>query len=220
MAAATSLPGTLESVWKFDCNPAGYRERNGRPIDYWALVRGGAREFLDAGRLVSPSEIIGTPAFYDGRVYVTIGQDPVHGPGAGALSCIEPDGRGDVTRSRCAWQYSEIGRSMSTVACAAGLVFAAEHAGKIHCLDARSGQVYWVHNTGEEIWSSTLVADGKLYIGTRRGLVVLAATREEQRLADIRLGSPVWSAPTAAGGMLFVASQRNLWAVKDKGEMP
>ncbi len=214
------VPTPLASVWRFDCNPPGYRSRNGRPIDYWALVRGGAREFLEGDRLVSPSEIIGTPVFYDNRVYVTIGQDPVHGPGAGALSCIVPDGRGDVTHSRCAWQYCQIGRSMSTVSCAGGLVFAAEHAGKVHCLDAQSGQVYWVHNTGEEIWSSTLVADGKLYIGTRRGLVVLAAERQERLLADIRLGSAVWSAPTAAGGKLFVASQRNLWAVKDKGELP
>ncbi len=210
----------MECLWRFDCNPPGYRERNGRPIDYWALVRGGAREFLDGGRLVSPSEIIGTPAVYDGRIYVTIGQDPVHGPGAGALSCIVPDGSGDVTRSHSAWQYTDIGRSMSTVACTGGLVFAAEHAGKVHCLDARSGEVQWVHNTGEEIWSSSLAADGKLYVGTRRGLVVLSATRQEHRLADIRLGSAVWSAPTAAGGMLFVASQRNLWAVKDKGELP
>jgi outer membrane protein assembly factor BamB len=220
-ASAPSAPGPalLKNIWRFDCNPPGYRSRNGRPIDYWALVRGGSREFLDGGRLVSPSEIIGTPVFYCDRLYVTIGQDPVHGPGAGALTCIAPTGQGDITPSGCVWQYTEIGRSMSTVSVADNLVFAAEHAGKVHCLDAETGQVYWVHNTGEEIWSSTLVADGKLYVGTRRGLVVLAAEREQRALADIRLGSAVWSAPTAAGGRLYVASQRNLWAVEDKGEI-
>jgi hypothetical protein len=220
IAAASAQPTLLKSVWHFDANPPGYRSRNGRPIDYWALVRGGVREFIEGDRIVSPSEIIGTPAFCRNRVYVTIGQDPVHGPGAGALSCIAADGHGDITHSGCVWQYHDIGRSLSTVAVAGGLVFAAEHAGKIHCLDAETGRVYWVHNTGDEIWSSTLVADGKLYIGTRRGLVVLAADRQERALANIRLGSPVWSAPTAAGGVLFVASQRNLWAVKEKGEMP
>jgi len=79
-------------------------------------------------------------------------------------------------------------------------------------LDAKTGEVFWVQDTGEEIWASTLVADKKLYIGTRRGLVVLSADREGRELADIRLGSAIWSAVTAANGTLFVASQRNLWA--------
>jgi outer membrane protein assembly factor BamB len=218
--ARALTPTTLTSAWRFDCNPPGYRARNGRPIDYWALVRGGVRDFIEGGRLTSPSEIIGTPVFYKNRVYATIGQDPVHGPGAGALSCIAANGRGDVTQSGRVWQYCEIGRSMSTVSVANDLVFAAEQAGKVHCLDAQTGQLFWVHNIGDEIWSSTLVADGKLYVGTRRGLVVLAADRQERELANIRLGSAVWSAPTAANGRLFVASQRNLWAITDKGELP
>ena len=84
---------------------------------------------------------------------------------------------------------------MSTVSAADGLVFAAEQSGRVHCLDALTGQVYWVHNTGEEIWSSALVADGKLYVGTRRGLVVLAASRQECRLANHRnrLTNRIWT---------------------------
>jgi outer membrane protein assembly factor BamB len=88
-----------------------------------------------------------------------------------------------------------------------------EHAGKVHCLDAESGSLVWVHDTREEIWSSTYVADGKVFIGTRKGLTVLAAGRERKQLAEIKLGTPVWSVPCAANGTLFVASQKNLWAV-------
>jgi outer membrane protein assembly factor BamB len=206
----------LKELWRFDANPAGYRTREGKPIDYWELVR--HKDSLSDSRLIGPNEIIGTPVFHEGRLYLTIGQDPVHGPGRGALSCITPAGSGDITESNCLWQYTEIGRSLSTVSVADGLVYAAEYSGKVHCLDADDGAVQWVHDTGEEIWSSTLVADGKVYIGTRRGLVVLAAGREEQPLAKIPLGSAVWSAPTAANGTLFVASQRNLFAVQDQGE--
>ncbi len=217
---AAAQPQILKEIWKFDCNPPGYRSREDKLIDYWALVRGTAGETFGSGsRLISPSEIIGTPAFYRGKIYVGIGQDPVHGPGAGALTCIDPNGTGNITKSNCVWQYTEIGRSMSTVSCADGLIFAAEHAGKVHCLDAQTGKVYWVHDTKEEIWASTLVADGKLYIGTRKGLIVMAASAEQEELADIKLGYPVWSAATAANGTLFVASQRNLWAVKEKGEV-
>ena len=183
------------------------------PIDYWALVRGAPKQLDADGMLVSPSEVIGTPVVSGDRLYVAIGQDPVHGPGRGALSCLRIDGTGDVTRTHAVWQYLSIGRSLSTVSLAGGLVYAAEHAGKVHCLDAATGNLLWVHDTREEIWSSTFVVDGKVYIGTRKGLTVLRAGRERQHIADIRLGTPVWSVPTAANGTLFVASQKNLWAV-------
>lgn len=213
-------PGVLDEVWRFDCNPHGYRARDGQPIDYWALARGAKKdEFRSDGRLVSPNEIIGTPVVYEGKLYVTIGQDPLHGRGRGAISCIDPTGQGDVTKSHAVWQYTEIGRSMSTVSIADGLLYAAETFGKVHCLDARTGEVYWVWDADDEIWSSTFVADGKVFYGTRRGLTVLAAGKKLEHLADIKLGSPIWSVPAAANGTLYVASQKNLFAVREQGEM-
>jgi outer membrane protein assembly factor BamB len=211
-------PTTLNEVWRFDCNPPGYRERRGTPIDYWALVRGNSSEFRADSELISPNEIIGTPVFYDDRVYVAIGQDPVHGRGRGALSCIDPAGTGDITKTGNVWQYTAIGRSMSTVSAADGLVYVAERDGLVHCLDAKTGTPQWIHDTGEEIWSSTFVADGKVYIGTRKGLVVLEAGRTEKLLSEIKLGTPVWSVPSAANGVLYVATQRNLFAVQEQLE--
>ena len=219
-----TAPATGDAVfglaWKCDCNPPGYRERDGEPIDYWALVRGGARTLDGDGMLVSPSEIIGSPVVHEGRIYVTIGQDPLHGSGRGALTCLRADGSGDVSQTGVLWRYLGIGRSLSTVSVADGLVYAAEHAGKVHCLDAVTGDLVWAYDTRDEIWSSTLVADGKVYVGTRRGLTVLQAGRERKHLADVRLGSAVWSVPTAANGTLYVASQKHLFAVEDQGELP
>lgn len=215
-------PGqTLEQLWKFDANPKGYRERGGKVIDYWALVRGGAKDLFANGELISPSEIIGSPVVDGDLVYVTIGQDPLHGRGKGAVSCIRPrreaDGKSTV---ETVWVYEGIGRTLSTPSVRDGLVYVAEHAGKVHCLDAQTGRVQWVYDTKDEVWSSTFVADNKVYLGTRRGLTVLAAGRELKHVADMRLGSPVWSVPTAANGTLYVASQKHLWAIRDEGEMP
>jgi hypothetical protein len=109
---------------------------------------------------------------------------------------------------------------MSTVSVADGLVYAAETFGKIHCLDAKTGEVQWVYDTGEEIWSSTFVADGKMYLGTRQGLLVMAAGPQRNMLAHIKLGSAVCSVPSVANGTLYVASQKNLFAVKEENEFP
>ena len=216
ITGSPQTPITLQEVWRSDANPAGYRQRGGEPIDYWKLVDNGTND----SQLVSPSEIIGTPVVYENRVYVAVGQDPLHGQGRGALSCIDPNGSGDITESGRIWQYTNIGRSMSTVSIADGLLYVAETFGKVHCLDAKTGEVQWIHDTREEIWASTYVADDKVYVGTRRGLVVLAAGKQKQVLAEIKLGSPMYSVPSAANDVLYIASQRNLWAVQDKGEMP
>jgi len=116
----------------------------------------------------------------------------------------------------CLWRYTDIERSLSTVAVADGLVYAADLSGKLHCVDAEDGEVHWVHDTKQDIWSSPFVADGKVYLGTRKSLHVLAAGKQKQLLAEIRLGSPLWSVPAAANGVLYVASQRYLWAVEKK----
>ena len=67
---------------------------------------------------------------------------------------------------------------------------------------------------GGEIWGSTLVADGKLFVGTRKAFCVLAAGKSPKLLSQINLGSPVWSTPAVAANTLYVASQRYLWAVQ------
>ena len=95
-----------------------------------------------------------------------------------------------------------------------GLAYISDIAGRLHCLDAETGKPYWVYETGAETWGSPLAADGKIYLGTQKALVVLAAGREARLLSRISLGSPVYTTPVAANGALFVASQRYMWAVQ------
>ena len=59
-----------------------------------------------------------------------------------------------------------------------------------------------------------LVADGRVYLGTRKGLFVFAAGRGPRQLAQVPLGSSSYGTPVAANGVLYVASQRYLWAVR------
>ena len=104
---------------------------------------------------------------------------------------------------------------MSTVSISEGLLYIADHPGRLYCLDAETGACYWMHDTKQQIWGSTLVADGKIYLGTQKALWVFAAGKEKHVLNQVRLGSPVWATPVVAGDTLYVASQRYLWAVED-----
>jgi outer membrane protein assembly factor BamB len=213
--------GFLHLAWQFDCNTPEHKLRDGKPIDYWDGDKRESHVNHNDWTYLGPNEIIGTPVFYNNRVYVATGQDPQHGTNAkGGLFCIDATRTGDITANGAIWSYADVGRSMSSVSIADGLLYLADTAGRIHCLDADTGKLYWVHDMHSDVWSSTFVVDGKVYIGTRKNFCVLAAGKEKKLLAEIRLGSQVRSTPTVADGVLYVASQRYLWAVqldKDHG---
>jgi len=216
--ALTSVPQKLTMLtkaWSFDCNPPHYRLKDGRPIRYRdGDIRQHRPNNPGDGSFFGPSEIIATPVFDRGRVYVATGQDPLHGRAHGMLSCIDATKTGDITQSGKVWMYDQIGRSLSTVSIADGLLYVAETFGKLHCLDAATGKPYWVFDTKAEIWGSTLVADGKVYLGTKKGLFVLRAGRTEEVLSRITVGSPMHCTPVVANGTLFISTHKYLWAVQ------
>src|SRR5690606_24731843 len=82
--------------------------------------------------------------------------------------------------------FNKINRSISTVSITPeGLLFIGDFSGFVYCLDAETGELYWTHDMKAHMWGSTLVADGKVYVGDEDGdLVVLAATKEKKILSE------------------------------------
>ena len=194
-------PGKLNRVWQFDCNPACNRERDGKPLPYNKNGQG-------------PSEIIATPVFEKGRIYVAVGQDSRHGPGRGCLSCIDATQTGDITQTGKLWQCLDVGRSFSSAAVTPdGLVFIADYGGVLRCLDADTGQEHWSHDLRGRVFCSPFCSGGRVYIGTEAGrLTVAEASRDKRILGEIRFDSPIYATPVAANGVLYVAAQRTLYA--------
>jgi outer membrane protein assembly factor BamB len=216
VTSAPSEPFHLTKVWSYDCNPPHYRNRDGQPIPYYDGDRRKRRGNTNDGTYLGPSQIIATPVFHQGRVYVAIGQDPAHGRGLGMLHCIDATRTGDITESGKIWSYDGIERSISSVTISDGLAYIPDIAGKLHCLKADTGECCWVHETVAETWGTPLLADGKIYLGNQRKFLILAAGRRPKVLFETRLGSPMYASAVAANGVVYVASQRQLWAVTTK----
>jgi outer membrane protein assembly factor BamB len=190
----------LPEIWKYDMNPPDYRMKDGQPIKYPSAN--------------GPSEVIMTPVFYKNRVYAAIGQDPEHGSGVGRLVCIDPGGKGDVTKSKTVWAFNGIGRSISTPAIADGVLYTADFDGHVYAFDAAKGKELWTYDTQSHIWGSPLEADGKVYIGNEDGLLyIFEAGPKQKLLARIDMHAPVYSTPVAANGVLYVATQTHLYAI-------
>jgi len=190
----------LKKIWQFDFDPAAPKEDIHKYI---------------TNRKESPSNIKSTPVFYKDRVYVTGGGDVWWGKNEAWLKCIDATKTGDVTRTAEGWSVPLNPHSCSTPAIANDLVFVGDCAGQVSCADALTGQVYWTHKLAGEIWSSALVADGKVYIGSRKGdLCVLAAGKELRVLSTIQLDSAIVATPIAANGVLYVGTLKTLYAAR------
>jgi outer membrane protein assembly factor BamB len=195
--------GVLKEIWRCDANPPSRKWKEDKPLKF--------------GSEKGPSEIIGTPVLAEGRVYIATGQDPESGNGSGALTCIDAAGTGDITGTGKLWTYEEINRSISTVAVGNGLLFLADFTGRIHCLDAATGQPHWTHDAAGATWGSTLVADGKVYLGNEPGIfTILAADKEKKILSEISFDGPLYSTPVVANGVLYVATDKYLYAIAGK----
>ena len=97
-----------------------------------------------------------------------------------------------------------------------GLLFIGDFSGFLHCFDAETGKLYWTHDMKAHMWGSTLVADGKVYIGDEDGdLVVFAASKEKKILSTTNLGAPIYSTPVVANGVLYVSSNTHLFAFQN-----
>ena len=189
-------PDTGELIWKFDCNPKD---------SVWELGGRGTR-----------NNIVSTPVFYDGKVYIAVGQDPEHGEGEGHLWAIDASGKGDITATGAVWHFGnkDYHRTISTVAISDGLLYTADLSGFVYCLDAQTGEHYWTHDTFAAIWGSPFVADGKVYIGDEDGDIdVLKVGKKLEVLHETNLGSAVYTTPVARDGVLYIASRNTLFAI-------
>lgn len=183
---------TGKKLWEFDLNPKD---------SVWPKTR---------------NEVIATPVLVDNVVYIANGQDPEHGEGVGHLYAIDGTKRGDITESGRIWHYEEIRRSVSTASYYNGLLFYADFSGFLHCIDAKTGKKLWKHDMLAAVWGSTMVIDGKVYLGDEDGdVVVLEAGRTEKKLGEMNMGSSVYSTAVPANGVLYIASRNQLFAIAE-----
>ncbi len=192
-------PQDLEIAWTYDCNPLEYRMRDGKPIPYSRHNRRSPD---------GPSEVIGDPKLYQGRVYVVIGQSPVHGRGQGILSCI------DIATGQKIWDTRKVDRSLGTPAIHEGLLYVPDLSGRIHCIDADTGAHYWQHDLNSDIWAaSACVVNDQVLISTeKKELWAFRTGRDKEVLSKCRLKS-VAITPTVHEGVLYLPTQRRLFAL-------
>jgi outer membrane protein assembly factor BamB len=225
-------PSSGRLIWKCNMNPGWVKPKEG-------------------DRKITPPYAIATPVIYDSKVYVGLGLYPEHASICkfSYFLCIDMTKTGDVSpvsldvkapankNSALVWAFGGpvdpklkreraiyFGKTMSTAAIHDGLVYIAEDAGYLHCLDAKTGKEYWDHDLLTGIWGSPLWVDNKVYIGTENAEVAIFAHGKEKKLlaandkegSQVSMGKLVHGTPVAVNGTLYVATPWKLYAISKK----
>ncbi len=189
----------LKKVWSFDIDPAAPKTDVHR---------------FTGNKQEGPSDIFGMPVFFKNRIYVAGGGDLWWGKNEAWLKCIDATKTDDVTTTAQLWSAPLDRHVMTTAAIRDGLVYIADTR-NLRCLDAETGAEYWKQDLRGEVWASPMVADGKVFIGTRKGdFWIFAAGKELKILANIPGKSPISATATAANGALYVTTQNQLIKVR------
>jgi outer membrane protein assembly factor BamB len=111
------------------------------------------------------------------------------------------------------------GRTMSTCSVHDGLCYEGEYDGWVHCLDARTGKLYWRHSLGADTWSSPYWVDGKVFIGNDIGKVhVFEHGKQKKIVSQVQMQGKVRATPIAVNGILYMVTENpcRLWAIAAK----
>jgi len=185
-------PKSGKLLWKFNCNPTAGEEE------------------------MEPASIVASPVIYEDKVFLGIGRNPEHGALPGMLWAFKPEGSGDITGKNVLWKRGgdDFSFTLSTVAIADGLVYAVDLNGIFVVLDANTGKLVWQHDTFANVWSSPFLADGKVYLTTEDGdVLVFKAGREKSLLQQINMGDAIYTTPSAKDGVLYIATRSQLFAI-------
>ncbi|MDA3925625.1 MAG: PQQ-binding-like beta-propeller repeat protein [Kiritimatiellae bacterium] len=187
---------TLNKVWAVDCNPPHFRVRDGKEMEYSSW---------NNRKTTGPCEPIGTPVFLEEKIYVAIGQSPLHGPGEGCLSCF------DALTGEVVWRNEKLNRSLATVAISKGIIYLPDMAGDLHAFDQLDGETLWTADLGGRVqYANAYVADEKIFIGTERGRFwIFEEGREKKVISHTKLPSAPITA-VASDGVLYVPMQNRL----------
>jgi outer membrane protein assembly factor BamB len=153
------------------------------------------------------NRIVASPLVAGGLVVAPSRQSPV--------IAIRTGGRGDITQTHKAWQFSR-GPDVPTPVSDGTHVFLVTDNGIVYTLDLKTGAVLWgpTRLKSGTYSASPVVADGRVYVTNEDGVTsVFAAGPKFELLAENALADYTLSSPAISQGQIFIRTAEHLFAI-------
>ena len=131
------------------------------------------------------------------------------------LLAFRAGGHGDLTGKSLLWRYSRSVPQLPTTVVYLGVVYMINDGGILTTFDARTGEVRKqgrLRGAIDNYFASPVAGDGKVYIVSRSGtVVVLKAGGEQEVLSVGELDDEVYATPALAGGRIYLRTRGALY---------
>ena len=132
-----------------------------------------------------------------------------------ALLAIQPEDLEEKKEAKVVWRHTYGVPECPSPLYYQGRVYMVMDGGIVSCLDARTGQKKYQEllDSGGPYYSSPVVGDGKIYVGSARGVVTVFEPGDELKvLARNNLRERIMATPALVEGVVYVRTERALYA--------
>jgi outer membrane protein assembly factor BamB len=124
---------------------------------------------------------------------------------------------GETSRGAIVWSRTARGPYMPTPLIYQGVLYVLANNGVFDAYDLKTGaEVYRqrLPHPGSGFSASPVAADGKIYIASEDGeVIVVSAGREFRHLATNSMGETLMATPALSQGVMYVRSSQSLFAI-------
>lgn len=163
-----------------------------------------------------------TPIFGDNLFVVASGRAPER-----PIFVVRPGGKGDLTLPQnatssetIAWSKTGRGSYMPTPLIYKGLLYVLANNGVFDCYELATGKEVYrqrLTDVGSGFSASPVAADGKIYLSSEDGdVLVIAAGETFRQIARNPMGELLMSTPALSQGVMYVRSSSSVFAIGTK----
>ena len=135
------------------------------------------------------------------------------------LVAIKPDGQGDVSTSHVAWQSREGAYYVPSPVCIETFLFTTMTTGKLHCIDAATGNILWAESMGPQ-YSSPVIAGGLIYMPKDDGVItVIKPGPKFEYIAKNAIGEKMFASPAISNGKIYLRGFQHLYCISSNGKI-
>ena len=204
VATTSSGPVLVTNASKF---VRGYDPRTGKEL--WRIGK--------SSKITAP-----TPIYADGVFVIASGRAPER-----PIFVVKPDAHGDLTLAEgetsntgVVWSKTGRGSYMPTPLAYRGLLYVLANNGVLDAYELQTGKEIYRQRLpviGSGYSASPIAADGKIYLSSEDGdMLIIAAGSEFRHISTNSMSDMLMATPALSEGVMYVRSTRSLFAIGKK----
>jgi len=127
------------------------------------------------------------------------------------LLAVDPDGKGDITRSNILWKKNAERLQLLTPVIKDGLIYTIDAKNNIMCINASTGEEIWSKHLNTNFNASPVYVNGNIWFFSVKGeILVIKAGNKYEVVYQNQMDSPIWATPAFLRNSIIIRTEKYL----------